>query len=47
MFNKDDIIKVCEINYESKSNTIFMNILVKKHYFIYYLVAKTYYSIKK
>ena len=47
MFNKDDIIKVCEINYESKSNTILMNILVKKHYFIYYLVAKTYYSIKK
>ncbi len=47
MFKKDSVIIVNKINYESKSNYALMKLLVKKHYFIYYLVAKTYYSFKK
>ena len=47
MFDKDSHIIIKKIDYESKSNYILMKLLNKKHYFIYYLVAKTYYSFKK
>ncbi len=47
MFEKDSIIIVDKIDYESKSNYMLMKLLIKRHYLIYYLVAKTYYSFKK
>lgn len=47
MFEKDSVIIVNKIDYESKSNYMLMKLLIRRHYLIYYLVARTYYFFKK